>query len=212
MPAPRVAAEPPAGWHATADVAKPKIADSAGASFTTWSAHRSEGGDATILSGCVATPIPGWVEDMRPPVEARTVALAGASAAAVTGAPVDARAGDDGLLDLRAASDLARPPLGRARTFIGFDEARVFTCFAACVSNAGGERRPCDAAVAEARLEGSLAPPAPGLALRGATWAVHHPRPTAVGAGGLAVALGLLAVVLRRRPRSRMAARRPARD
>lgn len=223
MNGPRVALEAPAGWSATSDLATPKIAVSSGASLHAWTAHRSAAGDAALVTGCVATPIPGWVEDMRPAVEGRTVALAGASAAAIAGAPVDARPGEGGVLELRAVSDLAGPPIGHARTFVGFDGARVFTCFATCVAPRASapERAPlepaaaspepasaaraCDASVTAARLEGSAAPPAPGLALRGATWAVHHPRPTALGACGLAVTFALLAIATRRRPRSRIA-------
>ena len=77
MSAPRVAVDPPAGWVAT-ELEKPKIAEGSGAVITGWTAHRSVAGDAAVVSGCVATPIPGWVEDMRPAVEGRTVALAGA--------------------------------------------------------------------------------------------------------------------------------------
>ncbi|MBX3202292.1 MAG: hypothetical protein KF894_29455 [Labilithrix sp.] len=206
MTGPRVAHAPPAGWSATAELPKPKIADSAGASLVAWSAHRSADGDAALVSGCVATPIPGWVEDMRPAVEGRTVALAGASAAAITGAPVDARPGADGIFELRAVSELAGPPIGHARTFVGFDDARVLTCFATCVgTRATPSPRACDASVVAARLEGSSPPPAAGLALRGATWAVHHPRPTALGAGALAATLAVVALVTRRRPRSRIA-------
>ncbi len=204
MSGPRVAVDPPAGWVAT-DIEKPPIAGSTGALLTTWSAHRSAAGDVAIVSGCVATPIGmGWVEDMRPAVEGRTIALAGASASKITGAPVDARPGEAGVFALRATSDLAGPVIGNARTFIGFADGRVFTCFATCASTAGSGPRECERSVIEARLEGSRSPPAPGLALRGATWAVHHPRPTALGAFGLVVLLGVVAVASRRRPRSQI--------
>lgn len=208
MSGPRVAVDPPAGWVAT-EIQKPPIASSTGALLTTWTAHRSVAGDAAIVSGCVATPIGmGWVEDMRPAVEGRTIALAGASASKITGAPVDARSGEAGVFALRATSDLAGPVIGHARTFVGFDDGRVLTCFATCASTAGpGPREACDRSIIEARLEGSRSPPAPGLALRGATWAVHHPRPTAHGAFGLVVLLGVIAVASRRRPRSQIGGR-----
>lgn len=213
--APRVAVRTPAGWL-TADIERPNIAESSGARFTQWEASRSAADGAALVTGCVATPIPGWVEDMRPAVEARTVALAGAAASKITGAPVDARSADDRTFELRAANDLAGPIVGRARTFVGFDESHVLTCFAACAAKSGASLRQepppgrpagpveCAAAISGARLEGALPPPSPGLALRAATWAVHHPRPTALGALGLAVMVGILAVALRRRPRSRI--------
>jgi hypothetical protein len=202
--APRVAAEPPHGWTAT-EIAKPKIAESSGAHFTSWEALADGKHEAVLVTGCLATPIPGWVEDMRPAVEGRTVAFAGASTSMITGAPTDARAAQDGLLDLRAANNLAGPVIGRARTFVGFDESSVFTCFAACgTKTREALHSDCERAVIEARLEGSHPPPPPGVALRGATWAVHHPRPVALGGAALVVVLGVLAVVVRRRPRSRI--------
>jgi hypothetical protein len=201
---PHVAATPPPGWVVT-EIEKPKIAKSAGAAFTTWTAARSSTDDAAFVTGCVATPIPGWVEEMRPAVEGRTVALAGASASTITGAPIDARPGNDGMLDLRAASDLAGPVIGHARTFVGFDESRVLTCFATCASKKGDAPPPgCHHSVFGARLEGALPPPQPGLALRSATWAIHHPRPVTLGVFGSIALAAVLAVAARRRPRSRM--------
>jgi hypothetical protein len=189
---PQVIAEAPSNWR-TIDLAAPTLATAAGAEMTQWTAAGA--GGAVLVTGCVATPIPGWVEDMRPNVEARTVALAGKATSAITNRPMDARPAGE-LFQMRAASDLDGPILATARTFLGFDESRVFTCFATC---AGDDA--CTRTIAEARLTGSLAPPRPGLGLRAVTWGVHHPRGTATG-GGVAIAiLAVLAVVLRRRPR-----------
>ncbi|HVJ91063.1 MAG TPA: hypothetical protein VM580_14770, partial [Labilithrix sp.] len=135
---PRVETEAPPGWAATA-LEKPAIAESSGAAFSTWSAARSPDGDAALVAGCVATPIPGWVEDMRPAVEGRTVALAGASAASIAGAPVDARQDEHGILALRAGKNLSGPVIGYANTFVGFDNSRVFTCFAVCATKRVGD-------------------------------------------------------------------------
>jgi hypothetical protein len=142
---------------------------------------------------------------MRPAVEARTAALAGASAGKITGVPIDVRPDRDGLFVLRAASDLGGPVIGTARTFLGFDESRVFTCFATCSDRAvrgGRQHDACAQAVAGARLEGSRPPPRPGLGLRSVTWAVHHPRPAGLGAVVVVLLAGILAVATRRRPRS----------
>jgi len=209
---PHVAADVPAGWVATDDVAKPKIAEASGAAFVQWQASQSANGDAALVSGCVATPIPGWVEDMRPAVEARTVALAGAATSKIAGGPIDARPAENGVLALRAASDVTGPVIGRARTFVGFDESHVLTCFATCAAKSIGSLRhepsgsldACERAVTAARLEGALPPPEAGVALRAATWAVHHPRPAAMGGLAFVVVLGILTVVVRRRPRSRI--------
>jgi hypothetical protein len=143
---------------------------------------------------------------MRPAVEARTVALAGAVAAKIVGAPADVRPDEHGGFALRLAADLGGPTIGRARTFIGFDASRVFTCFATCARRPGDLAQgpaECEQSAVEATLDGSEAAPPPGLALGAATWAVHHTRPVVLMGGGLVVVLGCLAVVLRRRPRSR---------
>src|SRR5262245_62504563 len=120
---PHLVAEPPPDWVA-AGIAPPKIAQGAGAELTSFEASRAPKDDAAVVAGCVATPIPGWVEDMRPAVEARTVALAGASAAAVVGVPIDARPASDGSLALRAASDLSGAVVGSGRTCVGLDASR----------------------------------------------------------------------------------------
>jgi hypothetical protein len=205
---PHVAAEPPQGWLA-AEIAPPRIAESAGAELTSFTAARSPEDHAAVVAGCVATPIPGWVEDMRPAVEGRTTALAGAAAERIAGTAVDARGDGQGGFDLRRASDLdhaGAPIIGTARTFVGFDQqdgGRVLTCFAACTRKSGSEAPlGCERSVAAARLVGSTPPPRPGLALRSVTWAVHHPRPAALGATILIAFAGVLAVVTRRRPRS----------
>jgi hypothetical protein len=185
------------------DVPPPKIAEASGAVLSQWQGSRSPRSDTTLVSGCVATPIPGWVEDMRPAIEARTTALAGAVAEKITGFPTHAGSDGDGRFILHAASNLNGPVIGYARTFIGFDDARVFTCFATCAG--GREPLECLPLSTQARLEGSQPPPTPGALLRIVTWGVHHPRDAAFDAA-LVLSMGIvLAVVLRRRPRSSIA-------
>lgn len=195
MSSPRVALDAPLGWR-PAQIAPPKISESAGAELAQHASFRAPDDSGAITLGCVATSIPGWVEDMRVAVEGRTVALAGASAAIASGVPIDARADGRGDFELRAAGDLSGPVIGHARTFLGFAPGQVHTCFATCTRAAT-----CRAVIDTARLEGSSAPPAPGLALGAVTWSVHHPRPFALGAGIVVAVAGFLAVVLRRRAR-----------
>jgi hypothetical protein len=206
-----LATEPPPAFVEAADtVAQPAIGgrDSpSGSVFTQWSAWRSPATRQTLLLGCVATPIPGWVEDMRPTVDARTIALLDTSAERVVGAPVETRA-VPGHLALRAVgAPEGAPWVGIGRTFVGFGEHEVLTCFAACAvpkDGAGTAARACDASVLAARLEGDRAPPPSGIVLGGLTWAIHHPATAVTWGGVLAFALGVVAVVSRRRPRSRI--------
>jgi hypothetical protein len=202
---PAVLLDPPVGWRPAA-IPAPPIAESAGARLASYAAVASPDSAAALVTGCVATPIPGWVEDMRPSIEGRTAALAGAVAERITGAPVDGRPDGEGRLLLRSASDLAGPVLGGARTFVGFDEHHVLTCFATCASRdprAASTWHGCEGSLAGARLDGARPPPAPGLLLGAATWAVHHPRDVALGVAVIAVGLAILAIVTRRRPRFR---------
>jgi hypothetical protein len=197
---PRVVADA-SSWP-PANVAPPKLTGTAGAELTQFAAFRNAA--STLTFGCVATPIPGWVEDMRPSVEGRTVALAGASAALAAGHPIDARSNGRGGFDLRDVRELGKdpPPIGNAKTFLGFDAHRVHTCFATCI---GAD---CASVVDGAHLEGSDAPPPPGIALASATWAVHHPRPFATGGAVTLVLLGAALVITRRKPRHAAGSRR----
>jgi hypothetical protein len=207
------APETPPGWvEASAEVAPPPIGSGSGAIFTQWSAKRAPsagGAGETFLVGCAATPIPGWVEDMRPTVDYRTVSLMNAATERVVGVPVEARdaTGPTGQFALRAVGATeGSPDVGIGRTFVGFTEHEVVTCFATCAVTPPGSARKaaCDAAVSAARLEGSNGPPPAGVVLGAATWAVHHPSTTVVWAGIAAIAVGTMAVAFRRRPRSRI--------
>ncbi len=184
MSAPSVATEPPPGWLVT-EVPRPALAGGANAVVTQWTAWRTQdaSGEALLL-GCVATPIPGWVEDMRPAIEARANGLASGSA--------DRLAGGD------AAS--------HTRTFLGWTRGDVVTCFATCAAPRATARdaRACDASVDSARLVESAPPPSPGLTLGALTWAVHHPSRAVLGVGVCVFLLAVVAMRTRRRPRSRI--------
>lgn len=214
MLGPAVATDAPPGWiEASAEVALPPLGSGSGSKYTQWSAKRSPSAGETLLLGCVATPIPGWVEDMRPTVDYRTVALMNATAERIAGAPIEAR-DETGYFSLHpAGAPAGAAPVGIGRSFVGWDHAAVVTCFATCArvrpgrTAAAGDpagRRACDASVLAARLEGSTAAPRPGLVLGAMTWAVHHPSRTVAWGGILTIALGTLAVGARRRQRSRI--------
>jgi hypothetical protein len=191
---PHVRFEPPAR---TSLAIEPPPLSAAGATLLDFRAYGDDA--AAAAEGCVATPIPGWVEDMRVAVEARSLAFAGAVAERLVHEPVDARP-SAGTFELRRASDLGGPLVGRAKTFLGFDDsARLFTCFAIC----RGPDAACLGPVSAASLDGASPPPAPGVALRSLTWAVHHPSPFALGSAVAIVLLAAAFVRTRRKPRMR---------
>lgn len=202
-PTPEIVVAAPAGWRPAPEVAPPKVTSAA--TLTSFAALAAPAGDAFLVRGCVAARIPGWVEDMRPAIEARGVALLGAATERATGLPTDARPGPSpGLFELRPAARLDAGPTGTGRSTLGFGEGEVLTCFASCVGRAGPPPEACESAVVGAHLSADLPPPPPGLLLGATTWAVHHPRPFAGGAGAVLVASIALVLALRPRPRSRI--------
>lgn len=209
MLAPSVSAEAPPGWvEAAAEIPQPPLGSGSGAAFVQWQAWREPRTRETLLLACVATPIPGWVDDMRPSVEARTVSVMNASTERVVGYPVETREMPGHFAIRAVGAPVEQAAVGSGRTFVGWSEHDVMTCFAACASrqrdNHTDVRRICDASVAGARLDGSRPPPPPGIALGATTWAVHHPA-TAVRWGAAVIfVLGVLAVASRRRQRSRI--------
>lgn len=202
---PYVYVESPPDWVET-HVAEPPLSEGSGASLTSFHATRSNDASVTLVSGCVATPVPGWVEDMRPSVENRTTGLLLATSERASGAAVVPTREPDSSLVLDFA-DAPRARAGVGRTFVGFGDGRIATCFVTCVaSRARQETSPlaCMRAVATARLENSESPPPPGLVLGAATWAIHHARTTAGISAATVTLLGVLAVATRKKPRSRV--------
>lgn len=205
---------PPSGFVDTTSgpdpLAAPPLAGGAGARFTQWNALRDVSTGDVLVTACVATPIPGWVDDMRPIAQGRTTAIMAASAARVVGVPVEPRE-EGGHFVLRAAgAPPEAPPVGLARTFVGWDTSDVVTCFSACATpnvigrDRDGLARGCEGSVLGAHLEGSKDPPPPGMALGAVTWGVHHPSAAVTWALAAAFALGVVAVACRKRQRSRI--------
>ncbi|MDB4945681.1 MAG: hypothetical protein JWP97_5215 [Labilithrix sp.] len=198
--------------EATLARVRPALGGGADAALVDLSGHRVDRGDL-LVSACVATPIPGWVEDMRPSIEGRLAAFAITSAERLAGGDLEARP-LPGAMALFPRGVAGAAPVGFTRTFLGFAEGpRVVTCFATCLRPVGAvpasslslppSPRACDASVAGARLE-SAPPPAPGVALASIAWAIHHPHPALLWAGISSLALAGLAMAWRKRPRSRI--------
>jgi hypothetical protein len=167
------------------------VGDAADARLAQWEAARAPDGSATLARGCVTAKIPGWVEDMRPPIVARTVGLAAWTASKIAGEPIEAK--PDGALVVAAGG----PHRGASRTFVGFEPGRVASCFAVCVG-------PQCEVLSSAHLEGSSAPPPPGPFLGALEWLVYHPIPSACSAAILIALIAVIAVKSRRRPRFRL--------
>lgn len=210
MSTPTVAAEPPAGF-VPSDILPPPLAPGSGARVHAFRATRSPNTDEALVSACVLTPIPGWVDDMEVALTQRTTALAAAAAERIVGAPVEPRSETDGRWLLRiAGAPESDPPVGTARTFLAFDGSEVATCFAVCGATSthahhdASHGRSCDPSVAASHIEGGTPPPPAGLVLATVTGAIHAPSRAALGAGLALAALAVLAVVTRRKPRSRI--------
>ena len=202
MPPLAIAAEAPPGW-VEADVPRPQLSESTGATWTTFHAWRSPDDDAAMSAGCAGAPIPGWVEDMRPSISGRTVALAGAAAERIVGHPVETGDGSEGALVIREVG--GGPTIGNARTFLGFEGSNVESCFVVCAArkSPNAASSACNEVVVHASLSGSDPAPRPSLVLRAVTWAVHHPSGSAAGFAVVTVLAGMLAIATRRKPRSR---------
>lgn len=186
-------------WEVIA-LPRPGLGEGADVAYTSYEARRKEPNGPTLVNGCAAAPVPGWVEDMRLPVEHRGMNLLVVSAQIAMGDPVGTKSEPEEMFSLWA--DGRR--VGTARLGLGFDEGpRVFTCWLVCTQK-DGNTAACDDVVRTARFDQGLPPPPPGAALSVVTWAVHHPRVSAPVAGVVVVVLGALAVVLRKKPRARI--------
>jgi hypothetical protein len=202
MPAPFLAAEPPAAWVA-ADVARPPLAESSGAEWVSWNAWSAPEKEGTLVAGCFAAAVPGWVEDMRPAFSGRVVSIAGATGAQIAGFGVETFPVAEGARDslgLRATG--GGTTVGYTKTFLGFGGTNAYSCFVVCAApNAAPPA--CNEVVVQTRLVDGDAPPEPGLALQAVTWAVHHPSTTATGFAVVTLVGAMLAIATRRKPRAR---------
>lgn len=205
MNVPTVALEPPPAW-VRAEVDRVPLAEGSGATITQWDAWRSDDGASTLLAGCVQTPIPGWVEDLRPSVVSRARGVALAASERLAGRTVLPE-GDGASVQLLDAT--SRATIGSLASFLTFPRGpsapAVATCFATCVDR--HERlgdRACAGAVASAVIVDGGPPPAPGLTLGAASWATHHGRVVVLGALLMVLTGGFLGIVTRSKPRARI--------
>ncbi len=175
-------------------------------------APRFAGPAARLVVGCFSTPTQTWTPEAEPIALAKIAQVASGTALRLTQmggvggvtAPGTERTEREGLVVSQRLAGSSAEARVAIRTFLGFEPDLLVACFAMCVDPVGVDAPRCEAAVDEARLVGPLVSPpptGPGLALTMA--GVHHPR-TSAGILAALVALGAaLAVVTRKRPRSR---------
>jgi len=145
--------------------------------------------------------------------------LTAAGAERIVGSPIELRDAPDGLLLVRVAgAPESATAVGTARMFLAFHDHALATCFAVCADARGAagwpgpgpggagapSTRACDGGTAAARVEGDTPPPRAGLLLDGVTWAVHHPTEAAAWSASLTAAAAVVALITRRKPRSRI--------
>lgn len=184
-----------------ARLAPPELPKSPRVDLEGWSVYTpSAHGDAVLVSACFVGRAEGWLP------EADEIAMQKLEAIVVS---TYLRLGVEGGFDTFGPITREGPVRTRAldgvpahaRTWLAFEEGgSVRGCFAECV-------RPdarCRATVDGAHLDGAFVePPPPTAWMRALASAVHHPAAAAVTISALAVFLGVLAILTRRRPRHR---------
>ncbi len=187
----------------------PDVSASPRARVASWAAWRSGDGAAHLVAACFDVTTGGWTPDadgiargkLHETIAGVAVRAGGAGELLVTETHAEpsvtsrtyaGRAGPDG------ATRTARSAQG----FVAAPEPTLASCFALCVDRASPAR--CDEAIRSARFSRDFVPPpAPGFALRALSALVHHPDVTAWGGATLLVALGVLAIATRKRPKRR---------
>lgn len=195
----------PDGWaRSDARLAPPELAPSPKVTVEDWRVFApARGNDATMVAACFRGGATGWLP------EADAIALQKLEAvAASTYLRLGVEGGFTSYGDVTRDGPVRTRTLdgpAHARTFLAFDAAGgVHGCFALCARASGSDRAACAAAVDASKLEGAFVEaPAPTAWMRALAWAVHHPGGAAATVALLAVFLGALAVVTRRRPRHR---------
>jgi hypothetical protein len=139
---------------------------------------------------------------MRPTVEARVRALAFTTAERISGVSLDTTEGVFDTLKFHERTEGA-PVAAVGRTWIGWSEQSLSTCFSVCQAvPSSSDASTCEAVIGEAKLDGSHPPPPPGHLLGTLAWAIHHPSHARAGAGAAVFIAALAAIWRRRRPRS----------
>lgn len=193
------------GSFASASLPPPDLSGSPQITLRDWRSWSD--GAATLAAGCFGAHSASWSTEVTELAEQKLVDVTLGTALRVrtdASLQVTGRNTDGQVREQQLAGDGVH-----GRTFLAFERGEVHACMAVCVDAPGEARRgepSCADAIATSRLEGTFEPPPePGAALGALLYAVHHPKPVALGFASLVVVAGIVSVW--RRPRRRGARR-----
>lgn len=202
----------PEGWMAV-PLPPPDVSQTPEVSVLDWHAWappgKLEGEQARLVTACFGGETHAWTDEVEPMVLDRLRAVVSSTALRL-----------DGVGGLRVASmhrtgrvttewlDGSGEAESRlaARTFLGFADSgdpaagHLVGCFALCIADLHG----CRTSVERATVEGTFVDaPHPTLSVRALVAMVHHPTATFGSLALLCALVGILAVVTRKRPRTK---------
>jgi hypothetical protein len=211
--APQVALPVPRGWVDGA-LAPPDLSQTALVrviSFRSWRPAgelSQDASQASLVAACLGGDPGTWADDLEPLVLNHLRAVISSTGLRT------ARVGDLRVLSTERSANVMRQDLAgtgeaegklAARLFLGFAERtaerpELVGCFALCA----GDARECEPSVRQATVDAVFVPrPPASLALRAVLGMVHHPSASLAGALSLALVLGAVLVLTRRRPRAK---------
>jgi hypothetical protein len=204
----RILVTVPEGWTA-APVAPPDLSQTPEVRVLGWQAWNAPDEASHFVAACFDRDTRAWTEEAEPIVLERLRATVSSTALRI------ARVGGVRVRSIEHAGGLTSEWLDgtgdagtelTARTFLGFVDTgevaarRLVACFALCAS----DRHACQASVDGASVDGTFvrAPP-PTPTVRALVTMAHHPSATLGSLAILSSLLGILAVVTRKRPRTK---------
>jgi len=201
-----VRSSPPAGWLRV-DIPAPDLPPDSELSIDAWTAWEEPGRAAHLVSGCLGVDLRTWADEAAPLALERVVATTSSVATRLASVGTlrvrgEEHRGNVVVQELTGAGD----SVGKlsARAFLGFvgppDRPHLEGCFLLCAPTSPS----CESSLASAAPgEEFVSPPVTSTPLRAIVSAVHHPRAVVLGSLMLAVALGIVAIWTRPRPRTK---------
>ena len=197
-----IAFVPPPGWKPTA-IEGPDLGRASEVSIDSWGAWAPSLGDGRAVSACLGLDVSTWTEEATPIALERLTGTASGVAVRLTSFENLYVEHQEQRADVASQTLVSHDGAVSLRTFLGFtahDSPRLSGCFVLCAPTTPA----CDAALAAATPVGPFVPPPrPTVALQALVLAVHHPRDVAAGAVALFVAIGVAAIWMRPRPRTK---------